>query len=512
MQLPINVTQDWLEARVQASPTQIAIQAIGSQGDRILTYHQLATEVDSLTPHLIYAGIEQQRKVGLLLNSIPYLTLIPALIRIGAIIIPLNTRLTSDEILWQVKSSECDFVITDIERKAIAQTIVQSGVKVYLLTGNRPDLDLPSLSPIEPIDIEPALPRDVNLEDPFAIIHTSGTSGKPKGAVLTYNNIYQSAMTSAYRIGVMPDDRWLCVLPLFHVGGLSILLRSLLYGTMVDLFPYFDVREINLKLTNEPITVVSLVPTMLQRLLDAREQAWNPKLRLVLLGGAAPSPELVQRCIDEKIPIATTYGMTEASSQVATSTPELVVQKPASVGKPLMFTQVRVIDGQGQDMPTNEIGEIIVKSPTVMQGYYNNPDATTNTIKEGWIYTGDMGYKDEDGDLFVVQRRSDLIVTGGENVYPAEVENALRQHPQIKEIVVIGLDDTEWGQRVAAAIQLEDGQDLLPDEIITFARQHIAGYKIPREIQFVQEFPQTGSGKIQRQWVRKVFEGGTLDD
>lgn len=512
MQPPINIMQDWLEARVQVSPNQIAIQTIGSQGDRSLTYRQLATAVDRLTPRLIHAGITQGNKVALLLPSIPYLTLIPALIRVGATLIPLNTRLTPDEILWQVENTAYDFVLTDLEHKAIARKIAQSRTKVYLLTGNRPDLNLPSLSSIEVFDIEPAIPRNIDLNDLLAIIHTSGTSGQPKGAVLTYNNIYQSAMASAYRIGVLPDDRWLCVLPLYHVGGLSIVLRSLLYGTAVDLFPYFDVRLINEKLTREPITLVSLVPTMLQRLLDARTEAWNPKLRLVLLGGAAPSPELVQRCVDEGIPIATTYGLSEASSQVATSTPELVIKKPASVGKPLMFTQVRVVGEQGDDMPVNEVGELIVKSPTVMQGYYNNPDATAKTIRDGWLYTGDMGYKDDDGDLFIVQRRSDLIVTGGENVYPVEVENVIRQHPEIKEVVVVGLENAEWGQQVAAAIQLEAGKDVTPDEIIRFAREHLAGYKIPREIRFVTEFPQTGSGKIQRKEVRKVFKDDPTSD
>lgn len=505
MQPPINITQDWLSARVQATPDKIAIQAIGSQGDQILTYRQLAQEVDRITPHLIHAGITAPGKVGLLLSSLSYLSLVPALIRTGATIIPLNTRLTPDEMAWQVNNSHCDIVLTDLQHKTTARKIVETNARVYLTIGNRPDLALPTLWAETALEQPLVSPRSINLDDPFAIIHTSGTSGQPKGAVLTYNNIYQSAMASAYRIGVMPDDRWLCVLPMFHVGGLSIILRSLLYGTAVELMPKFDVEEVNHALTHRPITLVSLVPTMLHRLLEARTEPWNPKLRLVLLGGAAPSPELVQRCVDEGIPLATTYGLTEASSQVATATLEQVVKKPASVGKPLMFTQVRVIDENSDDMPPNKIGEIIVKGPTVMQGYDNNPDATQKTLRDGWLHTGDMGYKDDDGDLFIVQRRSDLIVTGGENVYPVEVENIIRQHPDVKEVVVVGLDDAEWGQRVAAAIQLFDSKIISADDITQFAREHLAGYKIPREIRFVTDFPQTGSGKIQRHEVKKGF-------
>jgi o-succinylbenzoate---CoA ligase len=508
---PINITQDWLSARAEVSPDKTAIITIGLQGDRVLTYRELANTVDKSAFNLLDKEIKKGSRVALLLPNIPYLTMIPELMRVGAIVVPLNTRLTPDEIIWQVDNTECDVVISTLEYKDVAQKIAQSGKSVYLLIGHRPDLNLPSLFFPSTPEIELVSPNDIHLEDPVAIIHTSGTSGTPKGAILTYNNIYQSAMASAYRIGVMPDDRWLCVLPLFHVGGLSIILRSLLYGTAVELMPKFDIDAVNNALTHRPITLVSLVPTMLSRLLDARTEPWNPKLRLVLLGGGAPSPELVARCVEKGIPLATTYGLSEASSQVATATLEQVVQKPASVGKPLMFTQVRVVDENDDELPANEIGEIIVNSPTIMQGYYNNPQATAKALRDGWLYTGDMGYKDEDGDLFIVQRRSDLIVTGGENVYPVEVENVIRQHPDIKEVVVVGIHDEEWGQKVVGAVQLEDEKILTIEEIKQFARDHLAGYKIPREICFVTDFPQTSSGKIQRKEVIKVFSDDPTD-
>lgn len=493
MQPPINITQDWLDARVQATPGKIAYWF--DSGEKITfenLYQQAKIRADAMkSGH----NFDKDTKVGLLApSSLRTIYTIFALIRLGVTIVPLNTRLNSQEIDFQVKNAECDYVLYHEEFAEKASQLELDTSKIM------------SIFDVCRTDNMRSFPSEViNLNDPFAIIHTSGTSGQPKGAVLTYNNIYQSAMASAYRIGVMPDDRWLCVLPLFHVGGLSIILRSLLYGTAVDILDKFDVNRVNGYLSHRPITLVSLVPTMLHRLLEARTEAWNPKLRLVLLGGAAPSPELVQRCVEEGIPLATTYGLSEASSQVATATLEQVVKKPASVGKPLMFTQVRVIDANGDDMPPDEIGEVTVKGPTVMQGYYNNPEATARTLRDGWLYTGDMGYKDDDGDLFIVQRRSDLIVTGGENVYPVEVENVIRQHPNVKEAVVVGLDDAEWGQRVAAAVQLEGSKTVSADEIVEFVREHLAGYKIPREIRYVDEFPQTGSGKIQRNEVKKVF-------
>jgi len=493
-----NITEDWLTARVNATPDKPFLH----QGhDQQLIFESLEKLVNIAYMTWQQANIQSDETVGLLMQSnLETIVQVVTAIRMGVVLVPLNTRLTVDEIDFQLRQSECDWLLpygNDDTVKAL-QDIGHDVPMVQAIWKRSPDT-VKSVS------------RPINLNVPFAIIHTSGTSGRPKGAVLTYNNIYQSAMASAYRIGVMPDDRWLCVLPLFHVGGLSIILRSLLYGTAVELMPKFDVDKVNGILSHRPITLVSLVPTMLHRLLEARREPWNPKLRLVLLGGAAPSPELVQRCVDEGIPIATTYGLSEASSQVATSTPEMVIQKPASVGKPLMFTQVRAVDEQGEDMATGEIGEVIVKGPTVMQGYYNNLEATVKTLKDGWLHTGDMGYKDSDGDLFIVQRRSDLIVTGGENVYPAEVENAIRQHPAIKEIVVVGVDDAEWGQRVSAAVQLEDGEETTLEEIMRFAREQLAGYKIPRQIRFVEEFPQTGSGKIQRKEVRKVFDDDPVD-
>lgn len=491
-----NITEDWLKARVNATPDKPFL--FMTDRERGMGFVHLEQQVNQMLARWQAVGIQSGQHVGMLMISFP-LTIVQIMtaIRMGVVLVPLNLRLTTDEISFQLHQSDCDWLLPYGRAEVLAE-LRDNGHQIA-------PLDTVSASKFTPVS------RPINLKDPFAIIHTSGTSGRPKGAILTYNNIYQSAMASAYRIGVLPDDRWLCVLPLFHVGGLSIILRSLLYGTAVELIPKFDVDEVNRVLTEKPITLASLVPTMLHRLLDARREAWNPKLRLILLGGAAPSPELVQRCVDEGIPIATTYGLSEASSQVATSTLDMVAKKPASVGKPLMFTQVRVVDEQGEDMLTGEIGEVLVKGATVMQGYYNNPEATANTIKEGWLQTGDMGYKDEDDDLYIVQRRSDLIVTGGENVYPAEVENALRQHPAIKEIVVVGVDDAEWGQMVVAAVQLEDGNETTAEDVMRFAREQLAGYKIPRRIRFVDEFPQTGSGKIQRKEVRKVFDDDPID-
>jgi len=243
---------------------------------------------------------------------------------------------------------------------------------------------------------------------------------------------------------------------------------------------------------------------MLYRLLNA-EMTFPDSLRLVLLGGAAADSTLIERCQALNIPVAPTYGLSEACSQVATMLPDEAYRKPGSVGKPLTFTSVRIVGENGASLPTGEYGEVVISGSTVFAGYYNNPEATAKTLRNGELYTGDIGYLDEDGDLWLVQRRSDLIVSGGENIYPAEIERVLREHPAVAEVCVVGIPNPEWGQQVAAAIVLKTNAQVTSEELMLFSRQHLAGYKQPRLIKFVDSLPQTASGKIQRGKVLEIF-------
>ena len=245
---------------------------------------------------------------------------------------------------------------------------------------------------------------------------------------------------------------------------------------------------------------------MLHRLLTRRQgQPWPSSLRHILLGGASATPELLAAGLATGAPIATTYGLTEAASQVATLRPEAVRVKPGSVGRALMFSTIRIVDEAGNAVSPGAKGEIVVAGPTVMAGYYKNPDATAKTIRNGELFTGDIGYLDEDGDLWVVQRRSDLINSGGENVYPAEVEGVLRQHPGVAAVAVVGLPDPEWGERVAALVECHPDAAVSAAELLAFSRQRLAGYKQPRLIAFTPALPQTASGKIERRAVIELL-------
>lgn len=484
--------QDWLSAQAAARPGGIALIF----RERQWTYAELSTEVDAFAGALTAKGVASGDKIAVLLaNSAEYVFLIHALARLCAVLVPLNTRLTPTELDWQITHTGCRWLIYSPETEDKASKLARQSLAII----STADLgDAPSIT-------YESQPFDLNALQ--AIVFTSGTTGQPKGAMLTYSNHFWSVMASAYRIGTLPDDRWLCCLPLYHVGGLSIVLRCCLYGTTVVLQDGFDIGETHQTLHTKNATLISLVPTMLYRMLDAG-MTFAPSLRLVLLGGAASSPELIERCRELQIPVSPTYGLSESCSQVATILPDEAYRKPGCVGKPLLFSSVRIVDENGIQQPSGAYGEVVVSGPTVMSGYYGNAEATAKTLRNGELYTGDIGYLDDDGDLWLVQRRSDLIVSGGENVYPAEVEQVLQQHPAVTAVCVVGIEHPEWGQQVAAAVVLRDNSTLTESELLAFNREHLAGYKQPRLIRFVTALPQTASGKIQRRMVYDLLVNG----
>jgi O-succinylbenzoic acid--CoA ligase len=481
--------QDWLSAQAMARPQGLAMVCDGES----LTYHDLDTRAGQAAAGLRARGVGRGDRVALLpSNSIEAVVAIHAIARTGATLVLLNTRLTAAELNAQLVRVNARALLFTSETQEIAKRLDVCVEHAMLVN----DVEARYAAQLQL--------GDINLGAEGCILFTSGTSGTPKAAVLTWGNFWHSALASAYRIGVLPHDRWLCVLPLFHVGGLSIVLRSCLYGTAIDLRRTFDAVELDAALRTEPITLVSLVPTMLHRLLDVKQpDTTYAALRLVLLGGAAASSELMARAQAADIAIATTYGLTEATSQVCTALPVDALRKPASVGKPLPFTQVRVIDPAGNDAPPNTEGEVIARGPTVMRGYLDDDVSTARAIQDGWLHTGDIGKFDDEGDLFILQRRSDLIVSGGENVYPADVEAALRQHPSVVDCLVIGVDSAEWGQQVAALVVAST--PLNERDLVDFARARIAGYKVPRMVRFVDALPLNASGKPDRKQAAAVF-------
>ncbi|GAB4548261.1 MAG: o-succinylbenzoate--CoA ligase [Anaerolineales bacterium] len=481
---------DYLARRAIEIPRAPAVQFKGKTWN-YLALHQWA---DFLAHDLEKKGVHRGARVAIYLSNQPaYIALIHALARIGAIAAPLNLRLTAPELEWQIEQSDSRFLLVHKDHEGETLKAKHSANILYL-PGEPPPQNAAVLIKETALD----------AQSPQGIFFTSGTTGFPKGAVLSLENYYASAMASAQRLPMQANDLWLLALPLYHIGGMSIVFRAAIYGVAILLHAQFDVEETLRALTEENVTHVSLVPTMLRRLLHQRPNFQpSPALRVILLGGANCPPDLLQQALDLNLPIALTYGLTEACSQVATSTPEETRRKPGSVGAPLPGTTVSIEDEFGRALPAGHVGEIVVRGKTVMSGYLHQ-SGTDSPEGERALRTGDLGYKDEDGDLWTLARRSDLIVSGGENVYPQEVEQALARHPAVAECCVFGVKHPEWGQAViAAVIQKTPCQE---GELLRFLRSRLAGYKIPKQILFLQEFPRTASGKIKRNELAKAYQ------
>jgi O-succinylbenzoic acid--CoA ligase len=301
-------------------------------------------------------------------------------------------------------------------------------------------------------------------------------------------------------------------MPLYHVGGMAILWRSVIYGIPAVVHESFDPEMVNRDIDTAGVTLVSVVPVMLQRLLDARGQRpFPPTLRCLLLGGAPAPRPLLEACLRNGAPVAPTYGLTEAASQVATLAPEDAGRKFGSVGGPLFPSELR-IGGPRRAAPAGEVGEILVRGPTVMLGYADRHIETARALRGGWLHTGDLGYVDGDGYLYIVDRRDDLIVSGGENVYPAEVERVLQEHPGIEEAGVIRMRSAVWGQTVGAVVKVRVGMQPSEHEIRAFCAQRLAGYKVPRRVWFTDALPRTAAGKLSRRSLREWIEGIAAKD
>lgn len=326
------------------------------------------------------------------------------------------------------------------------------------------------------------------------IFFTSGTTGRPKAVPHTWNQHAASAAASAFNLGVVPHDDWLCTLPLFHVGGLAIVFRSLLYGTRLTLHRRFDAERV-LQSIEDGATLVSLVPTMLKRLLDTDPSRLKAsRLRAVLLGGGPATMGLFQSARDIDLPVFQTYGMTEAASQITTMPPGAALDRIGSAGLPIFGAEIAIRDDTGDPLPVGDVGNIWARGPMITHGYLDRPEANASAFDDGWFFTGDFGRVDEDGFLKVESRRDDLIVTGGENVYPAEVESLLAAHHAIEEVAVVGEADEEWGERVVAFVVSTADQA----ELERFARDVLAPFQLPREWRFIDELPRNPSGKILR--------------
>ena len=503
-------SEAWLERRARLSPSAPALEC----GGQVISYAELSRRCDALAECLAEEGAQETDVVALLMpNGVSFVEMIHATWKRGAILLLMNSRLSVREMEFQIHDSGARFLVhasPEMREKATAVASRCEALKV--IDGEalveRVDGRVGEASQIhcQVLDRRAATPKTLDLDRPFIILYTSGTSSSPKGVPLSAGNFLASASASAMLLGKEIQDRWLLCMPLFHVGGLSILLRSTLAGGCVVLHPRFDPAEVSRSIDDERITGISLVANMLQRILDARADRSAPStLRCVLLGGGPAATSLLERAEKAGFPIAPSYGLTEAASQVATRPPGHPADRPDTGLIPLPGTKVKVVDEAGVRVSAGGEGEIWIKGPTIMRGYWTGPDSTILSNCDGWLATGDIGSLAGNGSLRLCDRRSDLIVSGGENVYPAEVESVLLEHPWVTEAGVAGRPDPRFGARPVAWLVPTAGCVEDSTSVIRHCEPRLARYKIPKTIHWVSSLPRTASGKLLR---RELVEPG----
>ncbi len=471
---------NWLANRAYLTPNRVAIKS----EEITLTFKELHQRVVRTAKQLSYIGINKGDTVAvLLMNSVEMIQIIHGLNYIGVTTVLLNARLTKHEVLWQNEDSGAKLIIS--EEKLVKQLgLHRDAIMIEEL------LD----SPEQEVDIQ----AEFLLEMTNTIMYTSGTTGKPKGVLQTYGNHWWSAIGSALNLGLKEEDCWLVVVPFFHISGLSILIRSVVYGIPIVLQKGFSPKVANDAIMNQGVTIVSVVSTMLTKMLnELGGESYPPSFRCMLLGGGPAPMPLLEKCQQLNVPVYQSYGMTETASQIVTLAPEYSLGKIGSAGKPLFPCQLRIEKNGGIVKPF-EHGEIVVKGPNVTKGYLHREVATKNAIKNDWFYTGDLGYVDNDGFLYVLDRRSDLIISGGENIYPAEIEAILLSHAFVNEAGVIGVPDTQWGQVPVAFVTMKDEQTVDKEELIAFCAERLGRYKIPKDIYFLDRLPRNATNKLLR--------------
>ena len=469
------------------------------------SWSQLLAATNDLALRL--RGCAGQRVALLSLDTGAAVVAIHAVRRAGATLVPVHRRLTAAEAGPLLARSGTTWLIHDAVHAALAAALLDRdpGLRLRSIDGSGGDSGLTDGS--SPGADAPDLDETVD----GALVFTSGTTGTPRGVRLTHGNLLSSARSWNTFLGAREDDHWLATLPLSHVAGLGVVLRSMVAGARLTVHDRFDPSSVRAAIADDGVTHLSLVPTQLERVLDLGPVV-GPRLRAILLGGAPTSPDLVRRALAAGLPVVTTYGMTEAASGVTAQPPSESADHPASSGRALPGMRIRVVRDDGSEAPAGIGGDIEVSGPSVFRGYDDDPDATTEVLRDGWFSTGDLGMLDPVGRLTVTGRRDELIISGGENVAPAEVEGVLLSHPDIEDAAVVGRADARWGTVPIAAIVLRPGRGpVAAEDVRSFCRARLAGYKVPVSIEQVGAIPRTASGKIIRRDVTRLLASYASD-
>jgi acyl-CoA synthetase (AMP-forming)/AMP-acid ligase II len=477
---------------------------------RQITYGELNARVNQLAHGLLSLGVYKGDSVAILVgNRIEHLEILFATAKIGALAIPLDIKwkaLELGSVLSFFKPSvlilqqECIEELEEAKSTSDLSFLKPVGISNLSYGGllNGQSLSEPSVQ--------------VREDDPFAVLLTSGTTGFPKGCLTTHRTFVFHCINNAIEKGLGVHDRALLASPIYFNAGRSFTLGIIYYGGTMFLHERFDAEEILKTIEREKITYMGAVPTMCERMLQVQgvENYDTSSLRCLAITGGKVHEPVLQALRKQVTPnIYRTYASTD-SGQMAISKPADMYAKPLAAGMPVWCVDLRIVDDKNNPVPVNEIGEIICQSPLATAGYYMNPEATNTSFRDGWFYTGDLGYFDEEGYLFVVGRKKDMVKSGGISVYPLEIEDVMYKHPEIVEAAVIGVPDPAWGEAVKAVVVLKAGSSVNGETLVRFCKEQLASYKVPKSVDIVTALPHTEIGKVNKVKLKEWFLVGTV--
>lgn len=497
---------EWFRRRAERDPESPALTFEG----RTYTYGELQGEAERLSAVLAAGGVTQGDRVAFLgLNHAIAPIALMAASRIGAILVPVNFRLSAEEIATILVDAGVHTLIADSGHAPSVDKVRQElPCRRYLRLGDAAD-GWESLSSC--LSSAGAVPAAVEgaPDDVAILMYTSGTTGRPKGVMMTNDNVWFATLSGVLTIDLTSRDTTLICLPLFHAAGLCmLLLPTLMAGAHATLLQGFDPDRVLSELERWKVTVSMLVPTMM--LMVSQRPSFDgadlSAMRLVI-AGAAPVPEPLMRTFASRgIPVSHCYGMTETTSLASSLAANKAMDKLGSCGRPTMMTEFRLVDPTGRTITTpGERGEVCMRGRCITRGYWNQPHSTANAIRDGWLHSGDIAWFDQDGYFYVCDRLKDMVISGGENVYPAEVESVLYDHPAVAQAAVIGVPDARWGERVAAVVVLKAGQTLDIDALRAYAEPKLARYKLPSALFLTDALPLNSSGKLLKTELRKRY-------
>lgn len=506
----------WVKRWSELQPQKTALVFEGEA----ISYRALHHRANRTACWLQWLGIEKGDRVCVMLGNCPeFIEIYLACARLGALFVPFSFRLATPELDYLLKNARPRlFVVGKAYSRHLESLDLLRAIPPVLVASIGGSPEIPGVLPYElgPVEFdgeEPFLTQSLgpaDPEEPHVVMYTSGTTGRPKGAVLSHRKTFFNCLNADIFFNLHHDDVMLVVLPLFHSGGLFIQASPILYkGGTIVLHPRFEASRVFEDIARHRVTKFLGVPTVYRALLEVPEASRGDisSLRVCATGGEKLTYDLLVRCRDAGFPLRQIMGQTETSILLWASEEE-GLQKPGTVGRPVFHAEVTLVDRQGRPVPPGAVGEIVVRGSIMMKEYWYDPDRTGETIKNGWLRTGDLARMDEDGFFYLVDRAKDMYISGGENVYPAEVERVLQQHPQIREIAVIGVKDPTWGETGVAFVIPEEGCVLPMEEIAAFCRDRLARFKWPGRVVHCEDFPRTALGKVRKPELIRTVQGG----